>query len=288
MTTAQKEKHNTVKNTVDVETWSVVKYIRGRHYMFKAAVYTAEKLRREEFECIIDLTEKQAKYEEWARENMLMVRHFINRRRNYVATEIGDTCVDVFLGGDGKGKMKKARGSARNGARNGDKGLDLSNPNELKQPVWLPTAETIVALVMRDPEAWGYNDKGELVSDTKQKKMDGMLAFYSNMTLPKVCGQLLWSPTKRCYVNISTGRPNPTDKNPNPGLYVTHSSEAVAVWMIENHINRWKTRAKCDISHPEELKHKKPDGTFLDGLEDLQGKCTCPSGGRQPHRVLEL
>ena len=56
--------------------------------------------------------------------------------------------------------------------------------------------------------------------------------------------------------------------------------------MIENHINRWKTRAKCDISHPEELKHKKPDGTFLDGLEDLQGKCTCPSGGRQPHGGL--
>ena len=127
MTTAQKEKHDTVKNTVDIDTWSVVKYIRGKHYMFKAAVCTAEKLRREEFECIVDPTEKQAKHEQWARENMLMVRHFINRRCNCVSTEIDDIHVDVFLGGDGKGKMKKARGSARNGARNEDKVLHLRN-----------------------------------------------------------------------------------------------------------------------------------------------------------------
>ena len=137
----------------------------------------------------------------------------------------------------------------------------------MKHPNWLPTPDNIIKLVMRDKEAWGYNDKGELVSKVKQKLMDQLLAFHWDKIIHKVCGQQLWCATKRCYYNMSTGGPKPSDKDQKPGPFVTVSSEAVAVWMIENHFERWDTRAKFDMSHPEELKHKNPDGTFLAGLE---------------------
>ena len=286
MTTAQKERHDTVKSTVDNDVWPHVKYLRGRDYMFKAAVLTAKFMEREEIECLTDPAAKQEKYEEWARENMGMVRHFINKRRNYVSTEIGDIYVDALLGGDGKGKVKKNRQSGRKVAGAEDQELDLSKPYPVKHPNWLPTPDNIIKLVMRDREAWGYNDNGELVSETKQKLMDQLLAFYWDKIIHKVCGQQLWCATKRCYYNMSTGGPKPSDKDKKPGPFVTVSSEAVAVWMIENHFDRWDTRAKFDISHPEELKYKNPDGTFLAGLEGLQGKYTCPSGGRQPYGGL--
>ena len=288
MTTAEKSLHDTVKNAVDNKIWPLVKCLRGKDFMFKAAVITARFMEREEIECLSDPDEREKKCEEWASDHMLLVRHFLNKRRNYVSTEIGDLCVDVLLGGDGKGKMKKSRQSGRSLMQNSDQALDLSKPNNLKHPLWLPTPENIIDLVLRDQEAWGHNEAGELFDEAKQKKMDNMLAFHWDKIIHKVCSQQLWSPTKRCCVNMSTGGPNPSAANPKPGPHVTHSSEAIAVWMIENHYSRWEARAKFDVSHPEELKCKNPDGTFKEGIETLQGKCTCPSGGRQPHGGLTV
>ena len=87
MTTAEKSLHDTVKNVVDNRVWPVVKYLRGKDYMFKAAVLTAKFMEREEIECLSDPAARNKKYEEWAADHMLIVRHFINKRRNYVSTE---------------------------------------------------------------------------------------------------------------------------------------------------------------------------------------------------------
>ena len=286
MTTAQKGTHDTVKSTVDDKLWTTCKCIRGPTYMQKAAIRTVQLMEREDIENCATDEEKMERCMKWAQVNGPMVRHIINKRRNYVSTEIGDVYIDCFLGGDGKGKKKKGRGSGRKSSGNGNQPVDLTRSINLRDPAWLPTPENIIPLVMRDPKAWGYNEKLELVDEAAQKKMDSMLGFHWDKIIHKVCGQQLWCPTKRCYYNMSTGGPKPTEEEKHPDPFVTHSSEAVAVWMIENHYKRWQCRAKYNISHPEELKYKNPDGTFLEGLEDLEGRCTCPSGGRQPYGGL--
>ena len=131
--------------------------------------------------------------------------------------------------------------------------MDLTRSINLRDPAWLPTPENIIPLVMRDPKAWGYNEKLELVDEEAQKKMDSMLGFYWDKIIHKVCGQQLWCPTKRCYYNMSTGGPKPTEEDKHPDPFVTHSSEAVAVWMIENHYKRWQWA-------PGQIQHLPPGG----------------------------
>ena len=112
--------------------------------------------------------------------------------------------------------------------------------------------------------------------------MNESLHYAWDVLLPRVCGITHWSVLKKCYHNISTGRPNPTASNPHAEPFIQASSEALLLWMFENSWERWMLRAKFSISNPDLTKYKDEDGNFLKGLEKMQGKCTSSCAGRQP------
>ena len=292
----QKNKIDSIKGVVDNDLWRCCKWIRNDDYLLKAAKLVAIKMQMEDIESIRDPKEKDEAYEDWAYENRECVRYLLNKRRNYVSTELGDAYVSAFNGGNGK-KIKGDGSEKGEDGSDDEKELDLSNPKTLKCPDWLPNPTNILQLVLRDPAAWGYNDKGELEDEAKQKKMDVMLAWYWDVMVSKCCGQTYWPVSKRCYTTMSDGAPNPTRADPNPEPYVHHSNEAVLVWMVENHYTRWETRAKYSIQWPERKIYKDENKNYKKGLEGLEGKYTSPAGGRQPFggltaagrkRLLEL
>ena len=285
MTYAEDAFYNQVKGAVDNRLWQICKYLRGEQYGEKATNFVCKELKLAEHTKIKDKTAKELAEANWCLTNKDFVVYLVNKRRNYVSTETGDMMVGYFRGSASKKGKKGGRseekedeeeeedgdGKVKNGGGSGEVGTEIT----ITIPPDLPSEETILALAMRDPKAWGYNDEGELVDPEKQKKMDKELVFWWDKVMSKVCGQARWSPLKRCYGNLTThsGR----DGVP----YVSPSDEAVGVFNFENHYKRWICRAKYNIKTPELLKYKKQDKTYLDHLKDLQGKYTDPRGGRQ-------
>ena len=283
----QKNKIDSIKAVVITKLWHICKCIRNENFLKKAAILVAKGMELEHIETIKDPTEREKEYEAWATdyENKEIVRFLLNNRRNYVITEIGDAYLLVLGGSTGK-KTKDGQGSGEDGDEDEepdeDPPLDLQNPNQLKCPEWLPTADNILKVALRDPEAWGYDQEGNLVDQAKSDMMDKMLAWYWDVAMSKCLGRTTWCVSKRCHGNMSTHRPNPSRRDRDPLPHVHASSEAVVVWMVENHYKRWRRRAMYNIKYPEKLKYKQPNGKYLEGLEDLEGKYTSPAGGRQP------
>ena len=95
--------------------------------------------------------------------------------------------------------------------------------------------DVILQIAMRDPKAWGYDSATKTFLDEEKKdEMNESLCYVWNMLLPRVCGIAHWSVLKKCYYNISTGRPNPTPSNPHPEPFIQPSSEALLICMFEN------------------------------------------------------
>ncbi len=125
-------------------------------------------------------------------------------------------------------------------------------------------------------------ETGEFEDKEKMEKMDRMLAFWHDKVIHRVAGHHTWSETKKCYNLLSTASDTPTPSNPNPKPWITPSTEAIAVLMIENYFNRWVLRAKHGISNPDLTIYKKKDGSFIDELQGFKGDYTSPNGGVQP------
>ena len=164
--------------------------------------------------------------------------------------------------------------------------LDLDNPIQLADCPWLPTPEWVEKLVLRDPEAWGYDEEEDTFDAEKMAFMNEMMWFWWDVVIPRIAGHAGWGPKKRCYNLLSTARDDPTHGNPNPKLWISPSDEALGVLAIENFYDRWVLRAKYGINNPDLKIYKDKDGAFLKELKGLKTKYSSPNGGQQPHGGL--
>ena len=149
----------------------------------------------------------------------------------------------------------------------------MSKPNKLKIRRDLPTPDLVLKMVMRDPEASGYNTDTDAHKDTaKMQRMDKLLAYWHDKVMPRVAGYKLMSEKHKCYKRLSTA--------------VTPSTEAHGVFAVVNYWNRWNVRAKFGIKNPDKKIYKDKDGEFLKGLEGLKCKYTSPNEGQQPYGAV--
>ena len=268
MSPEERELISTSNRVMVDHLWGKCKAIRNDKFMFKAALLVIRKMKRRKYEKIKDPKKKQENYEEWAEGSGPMVRHLINERRSYVNGRFADVYINVLSGGDGnESKRKRGSASAKSNAP-----VDVTKPKTLVYPDWLPLPQDMLQIAMRDPQAWGYDEYGDLVNPGAKAAMDKRFAFYWDKLITMIVGVRAWSIDNRCHNNLS-------DK-------IHASTEALAVWMLESNYDRWMTRAMFDISYPERRIYKKDDGSYLNGLENLQMKYTDPSGGRQPNGGL--
>jgi len=103
----------------------------------------------------------------------------------------------------------------------------------------LPTAEELVALLTRDFALQG-NAPGLDEDDYNQ------LRWYITEFLPKACGtQADWGPEHHLYMTVQKGAPPKRPKR----LYVTSTTEAFAVWVVENNREAWPAQWAAKAEH---------------------------------------
>ena len=104
-------------------------------------------------------------HKRWARKWKWFILHLVNEKRNYAVTRLARLYIDELENGNGKAPAKKSEGDDDDDEEeDGDeraKVVDLSNPVRLKYCPDLPTPELVEKLVLRDMEAWGYNEVGK-------------------------------------------------------------------------------------------------------------------------------
>ena len=290
MTRSNRDEWSSVKRIVDNPIWDNCKIVRNEEHMLKAGHQTA----------LIKHPEmSKDEHMEWARENQYLVRHLINKRRNYCADRLAGVVIAALVGNmkggrgseeddedgdDEENEEEEDEGEAKGKRKAINKDYDPNNPKPaaISKAKWLPTPDMVYDVIMRDPDAWGYDEETGEFDPAKKKVMEEAFAFVWNDMMPTICGVKSWGVTKKCYHNMSTGADEPTEDNPNPRPYVSPASEAFLLWLVENHWDRWVLRAKFGISNPDLKKYKNKDGSFKKGLEKLEGEYTTPCGGRQP------
>ena len=103
----------------------------------------------------------------------------------------------------------------------------------------LPSTEELVALLTRDFElqggAPGLNEEEYL-----------QLRWYITEFLPKACGnQADWGPDHHLYMTVQKGAPPKRSKR----HYVTSTTEAFAVWVVENNREAWPAQWAAKAEH---------------------------------------
>ena len=93
----------------------------------------------------------------------------INERRNYVSRRLGNIYTELLRGGDGSFKAKRSRDSGKK--------VTVSIPRSVVYPSWLPNPDVLFQVVMRDPQAWGYDNDLQLVDAGARDGMDKCLRF---------------------------------------------------------------------------------------------------------------
>jgi len=103
----------------------------------------------------------------------------------------------------------------------------------------LPTPEELVALLTRDFEVQGP-EPGLNEDDYAQ------LRWYITEFLPKACGnQADWGPDHHLYMTVQKGAPPKRPKR----LYVTSTTEAFGVWVVENNREAWPAQWAAKALH---------------------------------------
>ena len=215
MTLSNWDEWSSVKRILDNPIWDNCKIVRNEEYMLKAGYQTA----------LIKHPEmSKDEHMEWARENQHLVRHLINKRRNYCADRLAGVVIAALVG-----NMKGGRGSEEDDEDGDDeeneeeedegeekgkrkainKDYDPNNPKPaaISKAKWLPTPDMVYDVIMRDPDAWGYDEETGEFDPAKKKVMEEAFAFVWNDMMPTICGANEWGVTKRCYqVNRVGGR----------------------------------------------------------------------------------
>ena len=228
-----------MKGAVCGAVWQDCKFVRDPNYLMKASLKVAKHL----FPSFNDDNNKDHAMD-WAKQWQFSVLQLVNERRNCVISRLAKLCIDELT--VECGKASKAEEQEDEGEDDDDddeedgevKALDLSKPNKLKIRPDLPTPDLVIKMVMRDPEAWGYNQDTDAYEDpAKMKQMDKLLAYWQDMLVPRIAGYKLMSETHKCYKCLSTA--------------VTASTEAYGVFAVVNYWDRWNLRAKFGIKNPD-------------------------------------
>ena len=152
----QKNFYSNTKSIVVGDLWKDCKLVRNHALLFKAAKQVAQHkypTKSDEF------------HEKWARKWKWFILHLVNEKRNYAVTRLARLYIDELENGNGKAPPKKSEGDdddddEEEDGDGGAKVVDLSNPVRLKYRPDLPTPELVEKLVLRDMEAWGFNEVG--------------------------------------------------------------------------------------------------------------------------------
>lgn len=258
MTWEEKRLYLTIKNFVRNEFWSKCKFVRNSTFMKKAGLCVALAVKPKAIAGIKNQQERMQKRDEWAEFHGPLVAQFVNEKRNYVSRRLGNIYTELLRGGDGS-LAKRSRDSGRK--------VTVSIPRSVVYPSWLPNPDVLFQVVMRDPQAWGYDDNLQLVDAGARDAMDKRLRFLWDKLITTIIGPSNWGVETRCYQNLSTATIAHRGSQ-NPELAVHASTEALALWIVESNWESWEMLARWE------------------GLEKLEPKYTQPSRPGDPFSGL--
>jgi len=116
---------------------------------------------------------------------------------------------------------------------------EVMHKNWLKHEQSLPSRDQLMRLIGRDFELHGEKK----VLDEEDYTL---LKWWITELLPKACGiQSEWGPEHHFYMTVQKGAPA---KRPNRH-YVTSTTEAFAVWVIENNRENWPAQWNAKTEH---------------------------------------
>ena len=103
----------------------------------------------------------------------------------------------------------------------------------------LPSKEELEALIDRDFEL------GEPTTGLDEEDYNKLRWFFTEF-LPKACGnQADWGPEHHFYMTVQKGAPPNRPKR----YYVTHATEAFALWVVENNREAWPAQRAAKAQH---------------------------------------